>query len=110
MPVNTERDISKQVDKCFTYRESRSCNYRVKLFISGIALWHVYIRHETWFRQDRVYYHICSINVQIGKTVVAITAYFIIILNPVFFGFSLVEKGKIWGNNFPMSFNLISFY
>lgn len=48
MSVNIERDISKQVDKCFTYRESRSCNYRVKLFISGIALWHVYIRHETW--------------------------------------------------------------
>lgn len=38
------------------------------------------------FRQDRVYYHICSINVQIGKTVVAITAYFIKILNPVFLG------------------------
>lgn len=91
MSVNTERDISKQVDKCFTYRESRSCNYRVKLFISGIALWHVYIvskllMYYMQFRQDRVYYHICSMNVQIGKTVVAITAYFIKILNPVFWG------------------------
>lgn len=64
------------------------------------------------FRQDRFYYHICSMSVQIGKTVVAITAYFIIILNPVFFfsGFHWLKKEKIWGNNFPMSFNPISFY
>lgn len=55
------------------------------------------------FRQDRFYYHICSMSVQIGKTVVAITAYFIIILNPVFFfsGFHWLKKEKYGETIFP---------
>lgn len=115
MSVNTERDIGKQVDKCFTYRESRSCNYRVKLFISGIALWHVYIRHETWLvsclcitcSSDRTEFIITFApwTFKLVKPLLLLQHISLKFWILFFGGFSLVKKGNIWGNNFPMFFN-----